>query len=563
MPHGALCRLCCLAVAITLCHGFHLRGLQRRLSNDLVVTTSCSSIRLETYRARLDVTYFYAIEYPVGTDIDLSSFGRAIGNSLASVLGECDERGRPVHAIMLDKHGHVFVTGMKYTVGIVTFPYLILTQRVYTAQPEVCKTKQRMCQEVIGMTSVYMDGAPYQTEKLVKDTIESLFDNATSLADGTGAPIVDSQFLRFHQTNLIVLGRKPGALNAEPNQESTSSIPLVATTLAAFFSLVVMLGALRWMLKRQDSDVQQLLKNRLQYVQARKRSFFENLPDDDGLEPGWMTTCERQDLPLTAPSVTWSVSDMTSDSHSIKSSLPMDRIEEEDAEYDDEEESSEEGNTENCSSPSKPTDDSDDLKFICHWNTQTCIAAALEEEDSIADGDPHDVVLDEDELTPVRSNRGDELMPLEGCQFVLDISIESSELNCSSEQDDEDLFEFVTMTPVTTGSNDTQYFTPCAQLAIPMLKSLRNKAMKKQKAYSLGDDDNDADEEDNCDEYSEGEDSDGLIYADAREVVSPELQRHPYEPKLHIYPEYALTVWYLRLISDLQRGRTQKRLTYA
>ena len=96
-------------------------ALRRRAQT--VVTTSCSNFRSEPYPARLDIFYFYLIEYQEGTRIQLSKLNAAIAHSIATALHDCDEQGRPLFAVKLDQDEHVFASaGTLFVCGLPLLP---------------------------------------------------------------------------------------------------------------------------------------------------------------------------------------------------------------------------------------------------------------------------------------------------------------------------------------------------------------------------------------------------------------------------------------------------------
>ena len=104
-----------LAVLFSCPVGGAAAGLRRRAQT--VVTTLCSNFRPEPYPARLDIFYFYLIEYQEGTSIQLSKLSAAIAQSIATALHDCDEQGRPQFAVELDHEEHVYSSaGMLFVV---------------------------------------------------------------------------------------------------------------------------------------------------------------------------------------------------------------------------------------------------------------------------------------------------------------------------------------------------------------------------------------------------------------------------------------------------------------
>lgn len=87
--------------------------IDRVLSGGRVTTTACNQIRTTLYRARLDLFYFYQIEYPNETgnaEPNLVGIETAIASEIAEVLDLCDEADRPMYAVQLSE-GHQLTSG--------------------------------------------------------------------------------------------------------------------------------------------------------------------------------------------------------------------------------------------------------------------------------------------------------------------------------------------------------------------------------------------------------------------------------------------------------------------
>lgn len=200
-------------------------------------------------------------------------------------------------------------------------------------------------------------------------------------------------------------------------------------------------------------------KARIAHYQAGRRRYFRELHEQDHhLEPGWMVTDEaslQQLATVTAAtlghSITWSVSDLTSDAGSVHStmshavSLPLERIVEEEAPYDEYDEEcamgviSDDGDME-CPSSSEPpvrSVEHEHLDFIANWNHGFAVDMTMdvqeigdEKRPGIEDIEKQPEDEDED-VAPVHKNKNlrvedfdtPEDDTLQGCMF-LDESIE-------------------------------------------------------------------------------------------------------------------------------------------
>lgn len=79
-----------------------------RLLQETLSTTKCDNVRRSAFPARLDLYYFYLIEFEQDDVIDLKKIDRAIASSLVQVFKDCDEEDQPKYAIFLNPKGHEF-----------------------------------------------------------------------------------------------------------------------------------------------------------------------------------------------------------------------------------------------------------------------------------------------------------------------------------------------------------------------------------------------------------------------------------------------------------------------
>jgi hypothetical protein len=80
--------------------------------NEVIATTACD-VRLSGYEARLDLYFFYKVEY-TSEPLNLLLLERALATSLATVLNNCDENNMPMYAIELTIPSHEPVDGGKF-----------------------------------------------------------------------------------------------------------------------------------------------------------------------------------------------------------------------------------------------------------------------------------------------------------------------------------------------------------------------------------------------------------------------------------------------------------------
>lgn len=204
----------------------------------------------------------------------------------------------------------------------------------------------------------------------------------------TGTGVVRSEFVREIGETLIYLttnGQSDNTSDA-PNRNHLKIV--VAGTVAAIAIVcLICYGIYR---KRKHEKGLAAVKAHIAHYQAKHRAYFQELQEEDRRCPeGWMTTHHGQFVP--AMSITWSVSDLTSDSQSIRSSLQMERIDEEEAPSDEEAEPSP------SSSPEKGSSLSSQPLFVAHWRVDSVPA-------SRGDIFTTDVSLSSSDATPVLTN---------------------------------------------------------------------------------------------------------------------------------------------------------------
>jgi len=162
--------------------------------------------------------------------------------------------------------------------------------------------------------------------------VHRVLEDTSFLRDFTGMnTLIRSEFIRVIGENLVFLTpTRASPDNGTPRSSGVSPATWKIAVATAFISFAVTI-ILMYGLYRQRKAImgKAAVKSRLAHYQAKRRSFWAALQQENAdLEPGWMTT-ESAQIPLPEPSITFSFSDITSDSQSIRSSLPMDKIAEE------------------------------------------------------------------------------------------------------------------------------------------------------------------------------------------------------------------------------------------
>jgi hypothetical protein len=270
-------------------------------------------------------------------------------------------------------------------------------------------TEDTVCQVFRGTTSVLLNGEVAFARNASLTLIEQVLSDTDFLVDYTGFSLLRSEFVRLIGENVVVLDDVgddgEGSQQTQGGENQLKLRVYLGVTCGAL--VVVLLG------------ITALYRN---HRIAQKRRRFFHLEEDDNR---WMTVdgtivdnnveacyeCDARGSPERSGSGgqhsprqrhAWSVSDLTSDSQSIMSSLHMDRIAEEGSSYQTDEEAPSGGVG---GDDERPTDGHFD--FIAHWKDP------IEDED-LTDDEMGDRVDDEDDATQVRQSR---LSKSDGMEF--------------------------------------------------------------------------------------------------------------------------------------------------
>lgn len=359
--------------------------LRQRSLQETISTTACNTVRRSGFQARLDLYYFYLIEYTNTTVLDLPMIDKAIALSIVQVLKECDVADRPKYAVVVSPNGHQLSQGGAYDTAGMKCVLVRSAHHIFLGGG-VCAAVSdgAQCSVVRGATSVLLDGDVSDAEYMAYKVIERVLTDTDYLRYYTGMSLIRSEFVRPIGENLAILNPTTPASSAASG--GTLKIAIAAAFVSMAVTTIFFYGLYRR--RKMDKKTGTNVKSRLAHYNAKRRRYFQELEDRDA-SAGWMTTDPSQ---LPEPSITWSVSDLTSDSQSIRSSLPMERIKEEgpsDDEFD------EEVSTNPSNSPAssgRPNVYQDHVHLIAHWKDTV---------DELAyNGD----CSSEDDHTPVRHN---------------------------------------------------------------------------------------------------------------------------------------------------------------
>lgn len=312
-------------------------------------------------------------------------------------------------------------------------------------------TAGAQCLVIRGKTSILLDDNVVEVKDTAYAIISKALNNVGFLRDFSGMDnLVRSAFIRSIGENLV-LRPLDDKNDTTTTNGSTLKVIISASLISVLVTALLAYGLHRYRKSKDPSST--TMKARVAHYQAKRRRYFEELEENERQSgtPGWMTA-EIPQLPEA--SITWSVSDLTSDSQSIRSSLPMERIAEEGSaerddsrEYEDCEISSNSSISNSPSSSPQETGSTDQrledhMHFIAHWQVfqqETSASAPVTTDlgipypgvtlDSDMQGGGASVENSESDATPVHGNReddydeitpGDHHSELYGCHYLED-----------------------------------------------------------------------------------------------------------------------------------------------
>ena len=86
---------------------------------ETLTSLDCPSLRFSLYPARLELFYFYLVEFANTTSPDLPGIERAIAIGLLDSFDGCNAYGEPLHAVRLNDDGHRYSSGSSGESGYV------------------------------------------------------------------------------------------------------------------------------------------------------------------------------------------------------------------------------------------------------------------------------------------------------------------------------------------------------------------------------------------------------------------------------------------------------------
>lgn len=183
------------------------------------------------------------------------------------------------------------------------------------------------CRVIRGFTSILLDTSADGVADIAYSVIKQVLEDLSSTDEFLASPLKNAEFVRRIGENLVLQQdeEKSKDSSGEPQAGALAKIASISAVTAFILTALFSVGIIRARQKKEEKSA----KMRLAYYNAKRRKFWSQLHEDEdqGTYPGLMMT-----EPAPMQTVTWSVSDLTSESASIKTSLKMDPIDEEEHE---------------------------------------------------------------------------------------------------------------------------------------------------------------------------------------------------------------------------------------
>jgi hypothetical protein len=231
--------------------------------------------------------------------------------------------------------------------------------------------EDRLCTVVRGKTSILLDNCVGDVDTVAYQTLKDTLQDTEYLRQLTSSNIIQAVFVFPIGENIVILANDD--TESRSSEKVLSKGTLMVAVAAALVSIILASFFLFGLFRKTDSysvsHNNGLNSRRLYFYQMKRNQYFEHLEDEPSLSPGWMTKLEKGTA-LKTPSTTWSVSDLTSDTQSIKETLPMERIDEECAF-----EIYEEANSHEVASPKEVSGKpalTNHFLFMRKWNDASC-----------------------------------------------------------------------------------------------------------------------------------------------------------------------------------------------
>lgn len=318
-----------------------LRG-GRELSTQTITTPNCNAVRTLPYSAELQLFYSYSVEF--NNAFSLTDIERAIANAVALQLDMCDVQGRPVYKVKTIKHS--------FSNSGVCVPVV---------------DQSNTCIVVMGETAILLDNdsdATFLTTLALEAIGVGLSDQ--TFLEGFTDDVIQAALISSGHASLVETSDYYGDNGDGDNNSDLSPITVTATVAVAAASVSIVVasifcyGFMRTRPPSEDPSVRHR-RNR-SYRKPNSRTVISSSIGTIGNMPPYHRFVRLEDLSASStsfvtasispnsdsntynqndfvqedytPHIPWNVSDITSDSASLRSGISrtpsmLERIEEE------------------------------------------------------------------------------------------------------------------------------------------------------------------------------------------------------------------------------------------
>jgi len=317
-----------------------LRG-GRELSTQTITTPNCNAVRTLPYSAELQLFYSYSVEF--NNAFSLTDIERAISNAVALKLDMCDVQGRPVYKVKTIRHS--------FSNSGVCVPVV---------------DQSNTCIVVKGETAILLDNDSNATilTTWALDAIGIGLSDQTFL-EGFTDDVIWAALISSGHASLVETSDYYGDNGDGDNNSDLSPITVTATVAVAAASVSIVVASIfcyGFMRTRPPSEDPSVRHRNRSYRKPNSRTVISSSIGNIGNMPPYHRFVRLEDLSASStsfvtasispnsdsnaynhndfvqedytPHITWNVSDITSDSASLRSGISrtpsmLERIEEE------------------------------------------------------------------------------------------------------------------------------------------------------------------------------------------------------------------------------------------
>ena len=327
-----------------------LRGSTLSLS-----TTKCSAIRQDNYQGELQLIYSYEVEFSAGSSRSLNGISDALSYAVAKSFSSCDILHRPEYKVRTNIRHEISKDGKWSVICIAKWFFFgkdmkKLNHISYPTRlnfPDFCAPGQMgdICFVVTGGTAILLDSNASFAQEIAYQAIAEALSNLDFLR--LFSPYVArAEFLHSLRESLVI----PSASSSSSGSGTITATVAIATASVIFVAVSMFCYGIarqefrspskpsfrhrRRLKNRRPKEKQQvsvaaptsrLARNSIIGIHRKTKNHFVPLNDSSSFSQTDFhkeeTKTDQLNLFQPDPTVTWSVSDITSDSCSLLSSM--------------------------------------------------------------------------------------------------------------------------------------------------------------------------------------------------------------------------------------------------